>query len=401
MKPKLRSIRPEPSVMNGRPVLILRDPLGLSDKTVAFPQALAPLLPLCDGTRDEAGLRAALQVRYGVYLPPDRLSEILARLDEALLLDNENSRRAYIVALNAYRRGACREPSVAGHGYPADPQELAALLDGYLAAAPKAGMGVLARGLVSPHIDYQRGGAVYAQVWGLVAASARRADVAVILGTDHESPDARLTLTRQNYATPFGTLPTDLPTVEALAAALGEGEAYGEELHHRTEHSIELAVVWLQHVRRGQPLPLVPILCGGFARYLMPGKGPSQDTAIEGAIQALRQSLEGRRALVVAAGDLAHSGPAFGDQLPADIPARARGAQADEELIAAIARGDAAAFLSQIQAEENRRHICGLAPIYLALRLLEPVRGEPAGYAQVPADTQGSSFVSVCGVALL
>lgn len=401
MNPKLRPVRPEITTANGRPVIVLRDPLGLSDKVVAVPQALAPLLALCDGTRDVEGLRAALQVRLGVYLSPDRMVEILERLDEALLLDNASFRQACVRALHAYRSAPCRPPMLAGQSYPADPDELVALLDDLLAEAPKAAMGLVARGLVSPHIDYARGGAVYAEVWGRVAASVRHAEIAVILGTDHHSERARLTFTRQSYSTPFGLLPTDTAIVDAGAAALGVGEAYAEELHHRSEHSIELAAVWLHHLRRGQPIPLVPILCGSFAEHLTAQTHPLEDADLGRTVEALRQALAGRRALVVAAGDLAHGGPAFGDAAPMGPADLALGAQADAELIAAIARGDAAGFYAQIAAEEDRRHVCGLAPTYLALRLLEPVRGESSGYAQVPADGQGSSFVSVCGVALL
>ncbi|MDI7274831.1 MAG: AmmeMemoRadiSam system protein B [Anaerolineae bacterium] len=400
MNPKLRSIRPELATVNGRPVVLLRDPLGLSDQTVAVPHALAPLLTLCDGTRDESAVRAALQVRHGIYLSPDRLAEILQRLDEALLLDNDTFRLARVRALNAYRTAPCRPPALAGQSYPADPQELAALLDGLVANVPRPGISLLARGLVSPHIDYQRGGAVYAEVWSRVAASARRADVAVILGTDHQSEDALLTVTRQSYSTPFGRLPTDIPAVEAVGDAL-EGAAWAEELHHRTEHSIELAAVWLHHVRRGEPIPLVPILCGSFSRFVTGGEDPAADASLNRAIVALRGALTGRRAFVVAAGDLAHSGTAFGDAIPAGPATRAHGAQADTELLGTIVRGDAAGFYAHVKAEEDRRHICGLPPIYLALRLLEPVRGEPAGYAQVPADAHGTSFVSIAGVALL
>jgi AmmeMemoRadiSam system protein B len=401
MNPKLRALRPQVATANGQPVVVLQDPLGLSDKTVALPQALALLLDLCDGTRDEAGLRASLQVRRGIYLSPGQMSEILQRFDEALLLDNDTYRRACLRALHVYRSAPCRPPSLAGQGYPSDPGELAALLDGLLATAPPGATLLLARGLVSPHIDYARGGAVYAEVWSQVAASARRAETAVILGTDHQSEGARLTLTLQSYATPFGTLPTDTAIVEAVAEALGREEAHAEELHHRAEHSIELAAVWLHHVRRGQPVALVPVLCGSFERYIAAHDDPATDAGLERALQVLRQTLAGRRALVVAAGDLAHSGPAFGDLArvgPADL---SRGAQADAGLIEAIARGDAHSFFAQVASEGDRRHICGLAPIYLALRLLSPVRGEPAGYVQVPADPARSSIVSVCGVALL
>ncbi len=400
MNPKLRPIHPEIGAMNGRPVIILRDPLGLSDKTVAIPQALAPLLALCDGSRDEDALRAALQVRLGLFISAERMAEMIQRLDEALLLDNATYHRARLQALHEYRSAPYRLPALAGQGYPADPNELAELLERFMNTAPKGGLGLIARGLISPHIDYPRGGSVYAEVWSRVAASARRAEVAVILGTDHHAEEARLTLTQQSYATPFGVLPTDRPVVEAVEKALGRDEAYAEELHHRSEHSIELAAVWLHHVRRGEPIALVPILCGSFQRYLSAQTDPAADTGLQNAIAALREALAGRRALIVASGDLAHSGPAFGDRPIMGSAGQARGAQADAELLAAAAQGDATGFYAQVAAEQDHRHICGLAPIYLALRLLSPVRGEAAGYAQAPADRAGS-FVSVCGMALL
>jgi hypothetical protein len=43
----------------------LRDPLRLTDNTILIPQSLAPILALCDGTRDAGGIRASLAVRYG------------------------------------------------------------------------------------------------------------------------------------------------------------------------------------------------------------------------------------------------------------------------------------------------------------------------------------------------
>jgi hypothetical protein len=39
-----------------------------------------------------------------------------------------------------------------------------------------------------------------------------------------------------------------------------------------------------------------------------------------------------------------------------------------------------------------------LPPIYLALRVLAGATGEPAGYDRCPADANGTSFVSICGV---
>jgi len=42
--------------------------------------------------------------------------------------------------------------------------------------------------------------------------------------------------------------------------------------------------------------------------------------------------------------------------------------------------------------------ISGLPPTYVALRLMGAVEGELAGYAQCPADDEGTSVVSICGM---
>jgi len=209
-----------------------------------------------------------------------------------------------------------------------------------------------------------------------------------------------LTLTRQNYATPYGVLPTATKVVDAVAEAIGPDLAFEEELHHIGEHSIELAAIWLHHVRERQPLELVPILCGSFQHFISTPFEPSTDSTFTKALEVLRGALNGRTALVVAAGDLAHVGPAFGDAIPVDLAGRARLMSADDALIETICAGDAEVFYRQIEAEFDRRNVCGLAPIYLTMRLLGETSGERAGYDRCPADQNGSSWVSICGVVL-
>ena len=68
--------------------------------------------------------------------------------------------------------------------------------------------------------------------------------------------------------------------------------------------------------------------------------------------------------------------------------------------MSAIASGDADGMYALVEAERDRRRICGLTPIYLALRLLGKTAGEVTGYAQCPADHLDTSCVSVCGVVL-
>ncbi len=256
---------------------------------------------------------------------------------------------------------------------------------------------VATRGLVSPHIDYARGGAVYARVWRRSEEIVRSAELVVILGTDHHASNSALTLTRQSYATPFGVLPTDQDAVALLAAELGEEQVFADELHHRNEHSIELAAVWLHFIRSGNPCSLLPVLCGSLNGFIAAGADPASDSGLSQGIQRIREYITGKRALIVAAGDLAHVGPAFGGP-PLDRSRRDELQAADMALIERICAGDAAGFYQAINRVGDQYNVCGLAPIYLALRLLAPAEGQLVDYDLCPADETDTSVVSVCGV---
>jgi AmmeMemoRadiSam system protein B len=144
---------------------------------------------------------------------------------------------------------------------------------------------------------------------------------------------------------------------------------------------------------------VVPILCGSFQHFVEGWAEPAGDPTLEAMLAVLRTAIEDKRAVVVAAADLAHVGPAFSDPLPIDRVRYAQLQAADEALIGTINAADADAFFKTIAAEGDRRNICGLPPIYLTLRLLNgSARGELVGYDRCPADGQHTSFVSVCGV---
>jgi AmmeMemoRadiSam system protein B len=405
LNPKLRDL--EVNVVNeaGQQGILLRDPLMLSQRAIFLPMALAPLLELCDGTRDEAGLRASLAVRAGVQIGPTTLEQILAQLDEALLLDNDRFAEAYASALSDFRTAAYRRPVLAGRGYPSDPEALGEMLNSFDAEAPEAERASSApvrgqaRGLISPHIDYERGGPVYAGVWGRAEEEIKNTELAIVLGTDHIG-NAKLTLTHQRYATPWGVLPTADDVVDEVARAVGPEAVFGKELHHRGEHSIELAVVWLHFLLGDSECSLVPILCGGFEAFIESETSAGEDPELDACLRVLREATSSQRTMVIAAGDLAHVGPAFGDGHGVDIVQKARLKTADEDSLKLICAGDEEGLLEQVRAEGDRRRICGLPPIYLALRLLGDTAGTLTGYAQCPADQQGTSFVSICGVLL-
>nr|HMN28923.1 AmmeMemoRadiSam system protein B [Caldilineaceae bacterium] len=364
------------------------------------PQPLAMALTFCDGSLDPAGIAAAFQREYGIELPISLVLELLATLDDALMLDNERAAQARQAMLEEYRAAPFRPPALAGSAYPAERNTLSRLLQDYLEEAdgvePWSVDWSRPVGLLSPHIDYSRGGSVYAQVWKRAAEAVRQADLVVLFGTDHHGTDL-FTLTRQNYATPYGTLPTARSLVDQLAAVIGEERAFAGELRHRGEHSLELVATWLHHLRAGQPVEMAPILVGGLHHYIYNGTTPAEDPVLEQVLATVRSATQGRRVLVVASGDLAHVGPAFGGA-PLDQAGLAQLRTADHELIQHLRAGDPAGFFGAIQQVRDRNNVCGVTPLYLTLCTLGAVQGEQWGYAVCPADEYRTSVVTVCGM---
>lgn len=411
-KPNLRPLDFQPVFHQNQQMWLLRDPLQLSNQQLLVPASLMQMLIFCDGTRTPEEIHRAFCDHVGESIPYSVVTDALRQLDEVYLLDNERFRQAQSQMLDNFRQQPFRPPALADLSYPSQVGSLESLFRNYgrqngLLRGNELLDSVTqpwtARGIVSPHIDYQRGGPVYARVWQQAAPSVLEADLVIILGTDHNGRSGSITLTRQPYATPFGVLPTDTTLIDRLAEAIGVEAAFAEEINHRNEHSVELSAVWLHYIYHQAgvaPRPMIPILVGSFYHFLSNGSHPTQDTRLNNLIETLRRETDGRRVLVVGSVDLAHVGPNFGDKFVMDTPRREVLKQADHKLIQAILQGDAAGFYQQIAAVHDRNRICGFAPLYLMLSYLGPTTGLEIAYNHCPADPQDHSLVSICGLLL-
>ncbi len=400
--PKLRALDFQPVIFEGQQMWFLRDPLHLSEIQLFVPMPVAPMLALADGSRTPIEIHQIFCHLTGTNIPYDKVTEMLNRLDQACLLDNGRSRTVQETQLSAYRSEPYRLPSIAGHGYPSQANELARLLNSY-DVANDSGLKTpwFGRGLISPHIDYQRGGSVYAKVWNHADMAIKEADLVLIFGTDHSGGPGTITLTRQPYATPYGVLPNDLHMIENLAEAIGIDAAFADELHHRDEHSIELSAVWLHHIIRRNALadkPMIPILVGSFQHFLTSGNHPEDDQRLNTFLEVLQKETEGRRVLAVASVDLAHVGPNFGDDFQVDTHKRDEIKKLDQQLIASALDGSASNWYSQVASVQDRNRICGFAPTYLLLRYLGASTGREISYDHCPADPDNESIVSICGL---
>lgn len=407
-KPKVRLLNYEPYQQNGETLYILQDPWQVAERGLLVHPLLAQATLYCDGRHTAVQILDRLERDTGVALPLETLMQSLAQLDEAFLLDNDRSRQAIAQARAAYRAQPFRPPALANDlNYPSTAEALAPFLDGYF---PSDGVrpelaNWHGRAVVSPHIDYQRGGAVYAQTWRYAEAAVQAADLVLMFATDHRGGLGSVTLSAVPYATPYGVLPTDEALVGALATAVGEQFAYELELNHRQEHAVELAAVWLHHALRGQEPPaVVPLLIGSFHHFVSTGGHPRGDERLNGFVEALVRETAGRRVLCVASVDLAHVGPVFDDDFVMDGARREALRVRDASLMSAVLAGEAERFYSEIAAIEDADKVCGFSPLYLMMRYLHgrepdrPFSGHHIAYAQCDADSVGESLVSIGGL---
>jgi AmmeMemoRadiSam system protein B len=219
----------------------------------------------------------------------------------------------------------------------------------------------------------------------------------IVLGTVH-APIARpFALTRKVFDTPLGLVDVDSECLEALLARIGP--AYlDDEFAHRGEHSIEFQGVFLRHATPAhQPVRIVPILCGSFHKFVEERRPPQSADAVEEFLGALREilaAMEGRT-VVIASADLAHVGPQFGDPRPLTPGQLREVEEADRRMLSFVEAGDAEGFFRDVAKDGDRRNICGLPPIYAALRVLDAHRGRLLRYSQWPDPNGAVTFAAL------
>lgn len=368
------------------PQFCLTDRLGLSP-----PFALTPMecewLELLDGERTLEELQRAAKTD---------LRRWLDRLDDGLFLESPRFRAVvdspvrpprclgtYAPQANALRRqlrDLFTDPAGAGlpkHGNP----------DGSLRAA------------LIPHIDYGRGGLSYTYAFKEVVEKSP-ASLFVIIGTSHYSSH-RFTLTRKNFLTPLGIVPTDQDYVDKLVRHYGGGLFDDEWQAHFPEHSIELEVVFLQYLYENvRPIRIVPLVVGSFHDCVLAGRQPSKSDDIAAMIAALRavEAETTEPICYLISGDLAHIGPKFTLSQRLDDTLLRRSYRQDQALIHHAAEVDMKSYFELIAAELDERNICGLPPTLATLEALQPRSGKllhydrhvhPHGYESVSFASMG------------
>ncbi|MGL4549779.1 MAG: AmmeMemoRadiSam system protein B, partial [Gemmataceae bacterium] len=369
-RPRLRPHLAADPRDEGRQSFAVHDLLRLSSAVLTVGPLELRLLQALDGAHTAADLVSLATRLLGRPAPAEHVARLIELLDESLFLDTPRFRAAADAPV--------RPPSCLG-AYEADSDALDEQLSDLFGRGsghprpPQPGPRV--RAVLAPHIDYARGGLTYTFAFKeLYERSAAR--LFVVVGTSHYSAH-RFTLTRKAFRTPLGVTPTDAAFIDRLESAYGGGLFDDEWMAHLPEHSIELEVVFLQHLYGAENVRIVPLVVGSFGDCVRSGRSPGSNAEIARMVAALRSAerAAGEPVTYVISGDLAHIGPKFDDPVRMDGPRLEHSRRQDQALMAAAEAGDAEGYFGVIAEEGDERNVCGLPPTWLVMQAAGLDRG--------------------------
>jgi AmmeMemoRadiSam system protein B len=405
LNPQLRPVEAFPVRTDNEEFVCLRDPESFAEHAIFLNKTLVFLVSRMDGKHSLRDIQADYFRATNEILPIETLESLVAQLDEQHYLASPGFEKFYQRLVEEFQNSPTRPASHAGTAYQDSSEALAAQIKSYFAQPEGPGNGLdpepstPLRGLISPHIDFVRGGPTYAHAYHALS-SHPGADTFIIFGTCHTRMSQRFSITGKDYETPLGTAKTDKDFVARLSAKLKDD--YRDDFCHRAEHSIEFQAVCLQYLMGGkQEYRIVPILVSSFHDIYEAGGKAADDPELLRVVTAVRETINesSRRVCVVAGADLAHVGRRFGDSSgPTEYLLREVERQ-DRSFLQLVESGDAEAVFDSIAADRDSRRVCGYPAIYMTLRCIDQPKGKLLQYRQW-SDLQAGAAVTYAAVAL-
>lgn len=401
MKPKLRPINAFPIEADGRKLICLQDPMKISEKTLFIDYRTYFIIAMMDGINEISDIQLAYTRQFGELLLNNQIDSLLKDLDDNLFLEGEKYNKAIKNMRNEFAIQTVRYAEHAGSAYEAEPSKLHTQLDRILKKASDTNASKSKRkklkALIAPHIDINHGAEGYAHSYTCLADNLP-ADLYIILGVIHSASKSEFVPTRKDYETPLGMVETDKNFAKILEDSLPAGSSE-DEFIHKTEHSIEFQLIFLQHILGDAKYRILPILCGGFHSQLEHGKMPEEDRIVKKFLDTLRDGIEEYKGdvCIIAGVDLSHVGTKFGSVSPITKSRLPAIESLDKEMLEYVVKCDARGFYKNIELDKNGRNVCGFGAIYTLLYLLGDAEGELLHYGQSfqPETSSVVTFTSI------
>jgi AmmeMemoRadiSam system protein B len=232
--------------------------------------------------------------------------------------------------------------------------------------------------LVCPHIDLSVGERVYASAYQ--AFQTAHPSTVVILGVGHSMGGEMFSLTEKDFETPLGVAESDSEFVAELKKA-GAGVVSENDFAHRSEHSIEFQILFLQHILGDAGFKIVPILCGSAQGCLQEYSRQSYRAMVGSFLAKLREMVARRKGevLLLAGVDLCHVGPKFGHEMPAAY-FESQAKNHDRTLLEHLTRLDTDGFWETSRSVNDRYNVCGFSALACLLEVVPPCLGVVLNY---------------------
>lgn len=228
-------------------------------------------------------------------------------------------------------------PNVAGQFYPADPEKLSQMIDGFLAKADVPAAHGEISCVIVPHAGYVYSGAVAGDAYKMLEAG--KYDVAVVIAPSHFAPFRQAAVWPKGFFnTPLGDVRIDEDLTKKIMELNPGVKDYPEAFSR--EHSLEVHLPFLQKAL-GE-FKLVPLLLGDMS---------FSECSI--LAHTLNQALSGKKALVVASTDLSH-------YLKSE-----QSDKIDDFTVSLISSADAKRLYDS--AANNGAQLCGIMPVTVVL----------------------------------
>lgn len=394
--PKLRHLEAYPFEQEGEQFYYLRDPGEVAENSLIFSSPEFFILTLLDGRHSVADIKQRFSSEFNGYaLSDDQLQVFLDHLEENFYLESANYQNRVKNIVEEFRGAGVRPAWHAGICYEKDPEALRRQIEGFythpdgagLAAQRRTRNGMNLRAIMVPHIDLRVGAPSYTHAYRDLAVSSD-ADLFIILGIAHNGGSDFFIATEKDFQTPLGRVQTDIGFLREWSKNAGR-DFTREEIYHRSEHSIEFQLPFLQH-RIDRPFKILPVLCGSLFPYI---QNPTAEIPeIASQVKALRKTIResNRKVTFILSVDLAHMGPKFGDNFRITPERAAEIRAADYKMFEVLENLDREAFYQLSKKDLMARNVDACPATLALLNLMPEGAAELVAYDQNLQEDSGS-----------
>lgn len=362
---------------NGQSFIYFYDQLEYATPNFALPTDAEPILSLMDGTRSVNDI-----IKFSSdEVTKEQILGYARFLDENGLLDSEYFAEHAELIETEYEKSSTHSSITAGSSYPNNEEELTSFLNDAFDTHENTEPVISAKALYAPHVDPRVGMSSYVKAFSSIRNLTPKR--VFILATSHYAglygdvyANKPFIFSRKDFDLPNGLVKSDQKAISLIKEQTSHDEIFGTSFTdraHRIEHSIELHLLFLNHIWNHN-FEIVPVVIGGFDELFY-----SEDGFLAHQIEAftylLNQQFNDDNTFFLISGDLAHFGKKFGDENPA-TSMMDKVKAFDETFLEVGANSDSNTMLKIMGTDYDPYRICGFPPLYTFLKAFSNAKGE-------------------------